>query len=83
MALGEIGQVSSMQMLWSCAPWAGMTTVGGAQRTLKRLFKAVPTYSTSAIATPKDEADKPTCWMKYETSAKERSMNLWPLVDVG
>jgi hypothetical protein len=59
-ALAASAQVSSMQMLWSIIPWDGTTVAGGAQRTLKRPFKAIPTTIRSDSATPKDAADMAT-----------------------
>lgn len=51
--------------------------VSGAQRIPKRDASAVPTGVISASVTPKERAERPTCWIKYVISALERAINLW------
>lgn len=63
-ALGAKSQVESMQMDCRAGPWALMTTAGAAQRTSKRLVRALPTTVRSSLATPKEAAESATCVMK-------------------
>ena len=54
----------AIQWFLIAATWAGMTVVGGAQRTLKMVLRALPTTATSSELTPNEVAARATCWMK-------------------
>lgn len=58
--LAASGHESPVQMLWSCAPWAGTTVAAGEHLYPKVDIRASPTAVTSAVATPKEAADPPT-----------------------
>lgn len=73
-AFGASWQPSPMQILCSCGPCAGMTVILGPHLLSNVVVRSVPTAETSSADTPKDCAESPTCWMKYPTSAAERSM---------
>jgi hypothetical protein len=62
-ALAARGQSSAMQIAWSSGASFGRITVGGEHLYLKSLFNAIPTAVMSAVAMPKEAA--------------ERFMNLW------
>jgi hypothetical protein len=58
--IGADGQSSAMQMAWSSGSVVAGIATGGAHFRPKVLERAMPTAVTSAVATPKDAAERPT-----------------------
>jgi hypothetical protein len=82
LAFAAMGQSSAVHMACSCGPWDWITVAAAEHLPSNVVVNSLPTAVASSVVTPKEVAERPTCWMKYPTSLASRSINLAKEVQV-